>query len=76
MDYTNSLFNKSVVICCIGVLCAILYFGTPSRLFPRLSRTPIQNKRALIDTLGNRKLPAKILTFCGLLKILHYLCRE
>jgi len=34
MDYTNSLFNKSVVICCIGVLCAILYFGTPSRRFP------------------------------------------
>ena len=76
MDYTNSLFNKSVVICCIGVLCAILYFGTPSRLFPRLPRNPIHNKRALIDTLGNRKLPAKILTFCGLLKILHYLCRE
>ena len=25
-------------------LCAILYFGTPSRLFPRWSKNPIQNE--------------------------------
>ena len=34
-------------------LCAILYFGTPSRLFPRWSKNPIQNKRVFFGRLGN-----------------------
>ena len=34
-------------------LCAILYLGTPSRLFPRRSKNPIQNKRVFFGRLVN-----------------------
>ena len=34
-------------------LCTILYFGTPSRLFSRLLKNPIHNKRVSFDRAGN-----------------------